>query len=247
MAKGSRSSLYRRVREILESARASVARSVNSTQVVANWLIGREIVEEEQNGRGRAGYGDELLKTLSRQLGKSYGQGFSVSTLQYMRAFFQIYPALLEKQHAPRVEFNPVSFVSAETEIQHAPRAKSAVGRRSNKSGPIYHAVRDESWRPGRLHPNLSWTHISCICPAKRSFGQKSSVKCVDCPTCDPAVAGTGSRKSPSTVRRRTRLSLPRPLSPPSLSLLISPSLVHSVSSKACPSWLSALRVPSIG
>ena len=39
------SGVYDRIREILESARASVARSVNSTQVVANWLIGREIVE----------------------------------------------------------------------------------------------------------------------------------------------------------------------------------------------------------
>ena len=39
------SPLYARVRQILESARASVARSVNTTQVVANWLIGREIVE----------------------------------------------------------------------------------------------------------------------------------------------------------------------------------------------------------
>ena len=35
--------LYERVRQILKSARASVARTVNITQVVANWLIGREI------------------------------------------------------------------------------------------------------------------------------------------------------------------------------------------------------------
>ena len=34
--------LYSRIRSILESARASVARTVNATQVVANWLIGRE-------------------------------------------------------------------------------------------------------------------------------------------------------------------------------------------------------------
>ena len=163
MAKSSKSSLYDRVREILESARASVARSVNSTQVVANWLIGREIVEEEQKGRGRAGYGEELLKRLSRQLGKSYGYGFSVSTLQYMRAFFQIYPALLEKQHALRVESNSTSFVSAEEEIQLAPSSKTAIGRGSSKSGPIQHAVRAKSWQPGELHPNLSWTHYRTL------------------------------------------------------------------------------------
>jgi hypothetical protein len=95
---------YNRIREILEFARANIARSVNTTQVVANWLIGREIVEEEQKGQDRAAYGEELLKGLSCQLGREYGRGFSVSALQYMRAFFHAYPALLEKQHAPRVE-----------------------------------------------------------------------------------------------------------------------------------------------
>ncbi len=59
------SPVYERIREILESAKSSVARSVNSTQVVANWLIGKEIVEEEQRGADRADYGQELLKTLS--------------------------------------------------------------------------------------------------------------------------------------------------------------------------------------
>ena len=38
--------LYGRVCEILDAARAHVARTVNTTQVMANWLIGREMVEE---------------------------------------------------------------------------------------------------------------------------------------------------------------------------------------------------------
>ena len=49
------SQMYDRIRRILESARASAARSVNTTQVIANWLIGREIIEEEQKGISRAG------------------------------------------------------------------------------------------------------------------------------------------------------------------------------------------------
>ena len=49
--------LYARIRQILESARTSAARSVNTTQVMANWLIGREIVEEEQKGEGGLGMG----------------------------------------------------------------------------------------------------------------------------------------------------------------------------------------------
>ena len=56
--------VYERIRQILDSARAGVARSVNTTQVVANWLIGREIVEEEQHGAERAQYGGRLLHDL---------------------------------------------------------------------------------------------------------------------------------------------------------------------------------------
>ena len=36
--------LFDRIRDILESARSNIARTVNSTQVAANWLIGREVV-----------------------------------------------------------------------------------------------------------------------------------------------------------------------------------------------------------
>ena len=54
--------LYHRTREILESARTRVARSVNSTQVVVTWLVGREIVEDEQKGHKRAEYGGQLLE-----------------------------------------------------------------------------------------------------------------------------------------------------------------------------------------
>ena len=60
--------LYERIRQILESARTNIARTVNTTQVVANWLIGREIVEEEQKGKRRAEYGEALLRDLSEHL-----------------------------------------------------------------------------------------------------------------------------------------------------------------------------------
>ena len=53
--------LYTHVREILESARTRIARSVNTTQVDANWLVGREIVEEEQQGNKRADDGERLM------------------------------------------------------------------------------------------------------------------------------------------------------------------------------------------
>jgi hypothetical protein len=89
---------YARIRTIPESAR-----SVNTAQVAANWLIGREIVKEERRGKGRAGYGERLLAGLAQRLKRDYGNGFSVSTLQYMRSFYTTYPSILTNQHALRV------------------------------------------------------------------------------------------------------------------------------------------------
>lgn len=100
--------LLARIRHIWEAARTQAARSVNTAHVCANWLIGRQIVEAEQRGARRAGYGQALLKSLSAQLSGEYGSGFSVSALQYMRGFYLAYPVLLANRPALRVEFDPL-------------------------------------------------------------------------------------------------------------------------------------------
>ena len=83
--------LYQRIRQILESARTSVARSVNTTQVVANWLVGREIVEEEQQGRSRAAYGEGLLRELAIKLQDEYGNGYGLTNLKLFKKFYLLY------------------------------------------------------------------------------------------------------------------------------------------------------------
>ena len=88
MASRKSNSIYNRIRQILESARASVARSVNTTQVAAYWLIGREIVEEEQKGHKRAGYGEALLQNLAQRLKADFGAGYSVHNLKFIRQFY---------------------------------------------------------------------------------------------------------------------------------------------------------------
>lgn len=82
---------YGRVREILEAARAGVVRTVNTTQVIANWLIGREIVEQEQQGRHRVEYGLQLVTQLSEQLTTAYSRG-AAQNLFYMKQFYLSYP-----------------------------------------------------------------------------------------------------------------------------------------------------------
>lgn len=84
-------SLFDRVAAILERARASVVRSVNSEMVLAYWYIGREIVQLLQGGDDRAEYGQRLIEELSTRLTQRYGKGFSTTNLRYFRTFYQVY------------------------------------------------------------------------------------------------------------------------------------------------------------
>ena len=85
---GNLNSLINDLRELVRSARQAAATTVNTLQVLTNFEIGRRIVEHEQQGKTRAGYGQELLKTLSRRLTEEFGRGFSPVNLSQMRRFF---------------------------------------------------------------------------------------------------------------------------------------------------------------
>ncbi len=117
------SRLYTRISHILESARSGVARTVNTTQVVANWLIGREIVEAEQQGVKRAGYGKAVLSGLAQRLHKNFGPGYSVDNLEWFRAFYLGYPALLAAEKS-----DALSRISPPRPISAAVRRKSRPG-----------------------------------------------------------------------------------------------------------------------
>lgn len=84
--------LFSRVIDIIEGARGHVLRSVNTTMVQAYWLIGREIVEVEQQGARRAGYGDELIERLAGRVAHQLGKGFGPRTLRRTRQFYLSFP-----------------------------------------------------------------------------------------------------------------------------------------------------------
>ncbi|CAH0066274.1 DUF1016 family protein [Pseudomonas putida] len=74
--------------EVLDAARHAAARSVNALMTASYWEIGRRIVEAEQRGKRRAGYGEQLIERLSADLTAQFGRGFSRPNLQQMRSFF---------------------------------------------------------------------------------------------------------------------------------------------------------------
>lgn len=82
--------------ELIVSARTTVARGVDLVQVHTNFEIGRRIVEQEQRGKGRATYGDEVIRALAARLTREFGNGFSKSNLKYMRRFYVLYQDRLQ-------------------------------------------------------------------------------------------------------------------------------------------------------
>ena len=79
------------IRRLIQAAHATVARGVDLVQVHTNFEIGRRIVEQEQKGKGRAAYGEEVIAALAGRLTAEFGRGFSTSSLAYMRSFFLLY------------------------------------------------------------------------------------------------------------------------------------------------------------
>ena len=141
--------LYREVRAVLEQARSAAYRAVNVAMVHAYWNVGRLIVEHEQKGQYRAGYGKAVITTLSERLTRDLGRGFDERNLWYMRSFYIAFPIL----NAPRSEL-PVS------EKRAAARLES----------PNRHALRDDSANlPTTLRPELSWTHYRLLLTVENS------------------------------------------------------------------------------
>ena len=147
---------YDRIRDILTSAKTGIARTVNTAQVLSNWLIGREIVEEEQQGQQRAAYGETLLKNLAKQLKQDFGAGYSYPNLKFIRQFYLAFPQLLTEEqigYAVRSQFLPISQII-------------------NLS---------QSWHTGQLNPNLSWTHYRTLMRVEkleaRSFYEIETLK----------------------------------------------------------------------
>lgn len=85
-------SLVTDIQKILHTARTKSYAAVNFAMVEAYWQVGRRIVEEEQKGKGRADYGTQLIKSLSKSLTNEFGKGFSAANLKSFRQFYLTFP-----------------------------------------------------------------------------------------------------------------------------------------------------------
>lgn len=88
------SKMLKDVVSLLESARQTSARAVNSIITATYWEIGRRIVQSEQRGaKSRTEYyGEQLIEKLASDLTAKFGRGFGRSNLFQMRAFYLAFP-----------------------------------------------------------------------------------------------------------------------------------------------------------
>ena len=83
---------YKSIKIILEKARSKAFTAINTMMVRAYWSIGQIIVKDEQKGKAKAGYGENLLINLAERLTKEFGKGFDYSNLKNMRQFYLVFP-----------------------------------------------------------------------------------------------------------------------------------------------------------
>ncbi len=101
-----RPEFYASVVDLLQKARSKSYRAANFIRIEAYWNVGRMIVEEEQQGKGRADYGTFIIRDLSMRLTGAFGKGFTETNLKYFRQFYLTFP------------------VSSDSEIRHALRGE---------------------------------------------------------------------------------------------------------------------------
>lgn len=183
--------LFDRVATILDEARSSVVRAVNSRMVLAYWLIGREIVLELQKGETRAAYGNSVIDQLAAKLCDRFGTGYSSTNLRAFRFFFVIYadrePSIRHALSAessgshnlPRKALPPERIQhSLSAELKNSIEKSHTARGKFPSTAPIHHTACDESAPP--FHPSLSWTHYRAIMrvekPEAREFYEQEAV-----------------------------------------------------------------------
>ena len=109
------------IKTIVYTAKQNAYQVADLFQVAANWLVGKRIVEQEQQGRGRAEYGKHIVELASEALTAEFGKGYSVVNIKSFRKFYLTFNNLLIGQTASAQSGNGLNIkgqtVSAELEL----------------------------------------------------------------------------------------------------------------------------------
>ena len=121
--------LFNKVSAIIEEGRKYVSTAINLAEVYSKYQIGMYILEEEQAGNKRAGYGKQVLLNLSERLTEKYGDGWSVEQLTLIRKFYTVYSNSVNADYEIQntdleiTESAPVKIVNTVYQIQNLPKS----------------------------------------------------------------------------------------------------------------------------
>jgi len=164
MGKPKKNELYESIRHLIIESRGRMHRSVNSELLQTYWQIGKLIVEDEQQGKGRAAYGQEILKKVSEQLTLDFGKGFDESNLRNMRAFYNAF----ENCDALRHELSWTHY-----------RQLSRIEKQKNRERYM-HLAADEGWNTRDLERNIRSGYLRRmleVSDQKKTHSPKSFIK----------------------------------------------------------------------
>jgi predicted nuclease of restriction endonuclease-like (RecB) superfamily len=189
---------------INSTAQATAAKAINQVLTIRNWLIGGYLVEYEQNGDERAGYGEALLKKIAEDLAKRGVKGLAITSLKTYRKLALTYPAIAKSQALSDL-FTPLIQTVADQKSQTVSDLSSEQDAGTafmtdflesfSSSGEfLFHFPsliersienQDLPWQDEayclRLFQTLSWSHLTELSriddPIKRAFYELQSVK----------------------------------------------------------------------
>ena len=159
--------LFERVVSIIEEGRKNTVRAINFNIVLSYCLIGREIVEEIQEGKVRAEYGKQILEELSQKLNLQYGKGFSVANLRLFRQFYLTYSERIINYLRPNTYIEEQNSPSDDLATQHIiDTIRYPMGSELNTG----------------FNPQLSWSHYRALIRVKkddaRLFYEQEAAEC---------------------------------------------------------------------
>ncbi len=145
-------SLYKDACLIIDQSQQTAYSAVNEMLIKRNWLLGLRIQHEVLKEQ-RAEYGKQAIKSLSEELVKRYGRGFSMRNLYYFIDFYQdhddFFQFAVEKHE-----------VDADKNILQSLTAKSDTVSSLFVQTPVTQILQSLT---AKSPIRLSWTHYNII------------------------------------------------------------------------------------
>lgn len=160
------------ISELLDAARRTAARRVNSILTATYWEIGRRIVEHELSGQHRADYGEQIIDQLAADLTGKHGRGFSRSNVFQMRGFFLAW----EIVQTPSGKLEARAKFGGNSIVQTLSGQSAALIGTSNSQAPVSSVASE----PTEVFP-MSWSHyvrlLSVEKPHARAFYEVEAIR----------------------------------------------------------------------